>query len=243
MKHYEEIKLVSVDLNMETPYSETDSKIYRIKRKLMYSNILRIIDRYIGKRHFAEILEVGTGSGFLLSFLENKYPNFSFKGLEYDPRLVQLTNSKLNRSVVTEGNAEDFHNFGSFDLVVSSQVIEHLYSPENFILSAKSVLKENGVLVFTTPNLDCFAKRLLGSRWHGYRFDHISLKTRKEWDDLLLKNGFELIYSGSTFFSGIPVLNKFPLGVINWILLYFFGSLRWNMGESYVGVFRLSSKK
>jgi 2-polyprenyl-3-methyl-5-hydroxy-6-metoxy-1,4-benzoquinol methylase len=236
-------KKVSVDLDLETPYFETDSNIYRIKRKLMYSNILRIIDRYIGKRDFAEILEVGTGSGFLLSFLENKYPNCSFKGLEYDPRLVQLSNSKLNRSVVTEGNAEDFHNFGSFDLVVSSQVIEHLYSPENFILSAKSVLKENGLLVFTTPNLDCIAKRLLGNKWHGYRFDHVSLKTKKQWDDLVVENGFELIYSGSTFFSGIPVLNKFPLGIFNWMLLYFLGSIRWNMGESYVGVFRLSSKK
>jgi SAM-dependent methyltransferase len=234
---------ISVDLNCETPYSEPESRFYRIKRKLMYSNLLKIIHRYIGKRDFAEILEVGTGSGFLLSFLENKYPNYSFKGIEYDPRLVQLTNSKLNRSVVTEGNAEDFYNFGSFDLVVSSQVIEHLYSPENFILSAKSVLKENGVLVFTTPNLDCIAKRLLGNKWHGYRFDHVSLKTKKEWDELLVKNGFELIYSGSTFFSGIPVLNKFPLGIINWMLLYFLGSLRWNMGESYVGVFRLSSKK
>lgn len=233
------MKNVTVNLNNETPYSEPDSRFYRIKRKMMYSNLLKIIHRYIGKRDFCEILEVGTGSGFLLSFLENKYPNHSFKGLEYDPRLVQLTNSKLTRTVVIQGNAEDFHSFGSFDLIVSSQVIEHLYSPVNFILSAKSVLKENGVLVITTPNLDCIAKRILGNKWHGYRFDHVSLKSKKEWDELLVKNGFEVIYSGSTFFSGIPVLNKFPLGVINWMLLYFLGSLRWNMGESYVGVFKV----
>lgn len=242
MKDTKLTTLVSVDLTTETPYSEPDSKFYRFKRKLMYSNLLKIIHRHVCKRDFANILEVGTGSGFLISFLENKYPNFSFNGLEYDPRLVKLTNSKLRRSFVVEGNAEDFHDLGSFDLVVSSQVIEHLYNPENFALSVKSVLRENGVLIFTTPNLDCLAKRLLGNKWHGYRHDHISLKSRKEWDKLMNDSGFEIVYSGTTFFSGLPILNKLPFGIFNWMLLYLFGSLKWNFGESYVGVFKISSK-
>ena len=242
MKDNKLTKLVSVDLDTDTLYSEPDTRIYRFKRKLMYSNLLKIIHRQIGKRDSANILEVGTGSGFLISFLENKYPHFSLQGLEYDPRLVRLTNSKLIRSNVVQGNAEDFHNLGSFDLVVSSQVIEHLYNPENFALSVKNVLSENGILVFTTPNLDCLSKRLLGSTWHGYRQDHVSLKSRKEWDKMMTDFGFEILYSGSTFFSGIPVLNKLPFGIINWLLLYFFGSLRWNLGESYVGVFKISSK-
>lgn len=242
MKDDKLTKLVSVDLTTETPYSEPDSRFYWFKRKLMYSNILKIIHKQVGKRESANILEVGTGSGFLISFLENKYPQFSLQGLEYDPRLVKLTNSKLRRSTVVEGNAEDFHNLGSFDLVVSSQVIEHLYNPGNFVLSVKSVLRENGVLIFTTPNLDCLAKRLLGYKWHGYRHDHISLKSRNEWDKLMTNSGFEIVYSGTTFFSGLPILNRFPFGIVNWILLYLLGSLRWNLGESYVGVFKISSR-
>jgi hypothetical protein len=64
------------------------------------------------------------------------------------------------------------------------------------------------------------------------------LKSRKEWDKLLLEKGFKKIYSGSTFFSGIPILNKLPLGIINWSLLFFIGSLPWSNGESYIGVFK-----
>jgi 2-polyprenyl-3-methyl-5-hydroxy-6-metoxy-1,4-benzoquinol methylase len=230
---------VTVDLDKDTPYLEPDSRIYRIKRRLMYSNIIRIIDKHIGKQNSSNILDVGTGSGFLLSFLENEFPYSSFYGLEYDPRLVQLSNSKLTRSRVFPGDAEHFHEIGSFDLVVSSQVIEHLFNPQNFISSVKSVLNNDGILIFTTPNLDCLAKRLLGVKWHGFHHDHVSLKSRKEWDQFMTDNGFEIIYSGTTFFSGIPVLNKFPLGIFNWMLLYFLGSMRWNLGESYVGVFKV----
>lgn len=233
----------SVDLKSDTFYSEPDSKLYRFKRKLMYSNLLRIIHKYIRDMNKARILEVGTGSGFLISFLEKKYPNFFLMGLEYDHRLVDLSNHKLNHSVVVQGNAENFHDIGSFDLVVSSQVIEHLYSPNDFVSSVKSVLTKNGILIFTTPNLNCLSNKLLGKNWHGYREDHVSLKTKNEWDKLMINNGFEVLYSGSTFFSGIPVLNKFPLGIINWSLLYFFGSFKWDIGESYVGVFKLSLNK
>lgn len=85
----------------------------------MNSNLLRIIHLYVGNRVFASILEVVTGSGLLLSLLENECRNYSFKGLEYDPRLAQLTMSKSNRSDVIQGYIEDFHSFGSFDLRVS----------------------------------------------------------------------------------------------------------------------------
>jgi len=236
-------KKVTVDLDNETPYFEPDSKLYRFKRRLMYSNLLRIIDKYLRNSSSSNFLEVGTGSGFLLSFLEKKYPKLFFKGIEYDHRLVELSNSKLSRSKVYQGDAEHFEGIGNFDVIVSSQVIEHLYQPENFITSAKRTLKVDGVLIFTTPNLACLSHRILGTKWHGFRSDHVSLKSRKEWDQLMIDNGFDILYSGSTFFSGIPLLNKFPLGIINWTLLFFVGSMRWDLGESYVGVFRIRKGK
>jgi hypothetical protein len=99
-------------------------------------------------------------------------------------------------------------------------------------------LTDGGVFIFTTPNLGCISDKILKDKWHGYRIDHVSLKSRKEWDKLLKNKGFTKIYTGSTFFSGIPVLNKFPLGIFNWLLLYTIGSLPWSQGESYIGVFR-----
>ena len=43
--------------------------------------------------------------------------------------------------------------------------------------------------------------------------------------------------SGSTFFSGVPWLNRLPLGLVNWSLLATLGALRWESGEAFVGAF------
>jgi hypothetical protein len=122
--------------------------------------------------------------------------------------------------------------------VVSFQVIEHLYNPTAMLENVRAHLKPGGIFMVTTPNLSGIGARWTKDKWHGYRDDHVSLKGKEEWDQLIMSQGFSSLYSGSTFFSGVPVLNKLPLGIINWLLLVVFGCLRWSAGESYVGVFK-----
>jgi SAM-dependent methyltransferase len=232
----------TVDLSNPTFYAEPDNYFYRLKRRITYRNILKITNNYISNTNNQSVLEIGTGSGFLTSFLEKKYPYITIYGIEYDERLVELTKSKINNCKIVQGNAENFDLKLKFNLIVSLQVIEHLYNPVDMIKSVRNHLAEDGVFLFTTPNLGCVSNKVMKTKWHGYRIDHVSLKSRENWDDLLTKEGFDKIYSGSTFFSGIPVFNKLPFGIINWLLLYFIGSLPWSKGESYVGVFRKSNK-
>jgi len=56
----------------------------------------------------------------------------------------------------------DFHDkIGqSFDLVVAIEIIEHLYSPRHFITNCLSLLKPDGFLVVTTPNLESWLSRI-----------------------------------------------------------------------------------
>jgi 2-polyprenyl-3-methyl-5-hydroxy-6-metoxy-1,4-benzoquinol methylase len=45
----------------------------------------------------------------------------------------------------------DLHQIGEFDLVISSDVIEHLYRPSDLLEAARSLLKPNGHVVIGTP--------------------------------------------------------------------------------------------
>lgn len=228
---------VTVDLEKPSFYAEQDTATHRFKRRLSYRNILRRIAPILSRNPSARVLEIGTGSGYLLAALEEVAPEATLVGIEYDPRLVELAKSKVRRALVVEGNAETFELNGTFDLVVSSQVIEHLYQPEQMIRRAWEHLAPNGWLIITTPNLNCVAKKLLGNNWHGFRDDHVSLKSSEEWGQLITAVGFRPLYQGSTFFTGIPLMNRLPLGLINWALLLCLGSLPWKHGESYVGLF------
>lgn len=231
------MKDVTVDLSLDSLYAEPDSKFYRIKRKLTYTTILRAIRKYVKKDSSFSLLEIGTGSGFFMTFMEMEFPKANLFGLEYDHRLVDLTSNKVKNAKIVQGNAEHFEIDQKFDIIVSLQVIEHLYHPELMLDAVSDHLKPGGVFILTTPNLACLSAKLLKEKWHGFRDDHVSLKNVPDWRSTVENAGFQTVYSGSTFVSGIPWLNRFPLGVINWSLLYFVGSLKWNHGESFVGIF------
>ena len=233
---------VTVDINNPTPYMEKDSIFYRFKRKLTLGPVLRRIRKIIPKNKIFSLLEIGTGSGFLISFLESEFPKASFTGLEYDSRLVELSKSKVKNANIIQGNAENFvFKDSKFDVIVSLQVIEHLYKPELMLNAVKKHLNQNGIFILTTPNLESLSARFMKNNWHGYRSDHVSLKSYTDWKAQIEKNGFTSLYCGSTFFTGIPIFNKLPFGLINWALLFSFGSLRWKHGESFIGVFKLDN--
>jgi SAM-dependent methyltransferase len=229
---------VSVDLSTPSPYVEQDGRLHRFKRRLSYGFAFRLIKRHFGSAGPKSVLEVGTGSGFFLDFFMRENPGATATGIEYDERLLAVTRGRAPHATCHQGNAETFDLLPqTFDLIVSFQVIEHLYAPERLVAQARRHLARGGLLILTTPNLGSVGARFMGPRWHGYRNDHVSLKTADQWTSLVEAQGFRAIYAGSTFFSGIPWLNRMPLGLLNWSLLTAFGAWRWRQGESYVGAF------
>lgn len=231
---------VSVNLDQPTPYLESDSSFHRLKRKFTYRFALRAIQKQFSKSSTISLLELGTGSGFFLLAAHESFPKAHLSGIEFDDRLLEATQKRAPFANTWQGNVEIFDIPGEkFDVITSFQVIEHLYKPESMVKKVAHHLKPGGLFIFTTPNLGGVGAKLMRSSWHGYRDDHVSMKSAYQWVDLLKRCGFVPVSVGSTFFSGIPWLNRFPLGVFNWTLLLFFGYAPWMRGESFVGIFTL----
>lgn len=78
---------------------------------------------------------------------------------------------------------------GTFDSLFAGELIEHVKSPDRFLAQAARVLKVGGIIIITTPNKDSLVNRIT----HSYETEiHISLMNRKELEDVLKKNGFEI---------------------------------------------------
>lgn len=234
-------KKVTVDLDIDSPYIEGDTKFHNFKRRMTYRLPFKLIRKYLKKNRptstHIDILEIGVGSGYFAKFFLEQYKTSNYTGLEFDPRLIDVTKQKVPHANLVQGNAEEFSLDQEFDMVVSFQVLEHLYNPEAMIQNICDHLKPGGLLVVTTPNLNGFGASLMGKDWLGYRHDHVSLKGHDEWLSLIERNGFERSFSGSTFFTGLPWFNKMPLVLVNWLMLMTFGALKWSKGESFVGAF------
>jgi 2-polyprenyl-3-methyl-5-hydroxy-6-metoxy-1,4-benzoquinol methylase len=158
--------------------------------------IIRLIQRLKANR----ILDVGSGNGALCALMHSA--KLEVVGTEYDKDGVEIARSSYP--------AIHFYNYGIqdspsellsmeslFDAVVSTEVVEHLFSPHLLPIYARSVLKEDGYLILSTP-YHGYLKNLVLSvfdkwdvhhtpLWHG---GHIKFWSRATLTRLLADNGF-----------------------------------------------------
>lgn len=118
--------------------------------------VVRILDRmkkYVpGKR----LLDVGCSNGEFMRAAEKE--GFETKGVELNKRTAEI--AKKNGLDVYNGFLEDarFQN-GLFDVVFLGDLIEHVNDPKAIVRECRRILGQNGSVVISTPNLDCFWSR------------------------------------------------------------------------------------
>lgn len=95
-------------------------------------------------------MEVGCGYGFGLDYAINTK---GWTGVGIDPApLAALGRDALNLPIELRYLRDDDEARGTFDVVMGSEVIEHVTSPSAFVRTLRAMLKPGGVLVLTTPN-------------------------------------------------------------------------------------------
>ncbi len=116
----------------------------------------------------------------------------------------------------------------SFDYVIFTEVLEHIAikHPKEIFQEIRRVLKPNGFLYITTPNVACFSNMLtllLGDNifwkpimFYGSTDRHNREYTWKEVRDILLEAGFKtMIFK---FFTTWSNNKKYPLNIISFLI-------------------------
>lgn len=149
------------------------------------------------------ILDLGSGNGALCRYLAAA--GFDVVGAEVDGRGVEISKSSSSHIPFYELGVQHDPSLLlkteiKFDAVVSTEVVEHLFSPHLLPQFARQVLREGGYLVVSTPYhgyLKNLAISLLGKwdfhhspLWHG---GHIKFWSRPSLTRLLEENGFDVI--------------------------------------------------
>ena len=97
-------------------------------------------------------MEVGCGYGFGLDFALNTR---GWQGIGIDPApLAAVGRDALNVAIELRYLRDDDEARGTMDVVMASEVIEHVTSPAAFVRTMRAMLKPGGLLMMTTPNGD-----------------------------------------------------------------------------------------
>lgn len=79
------------------------------------------------------------------------------------------------------------------DVIASFEVIEHLFSPKDFIIQCSRLLKSRGLLVLTCPNVKGFDVGTLGVRSATFDHEHMNYFNPMSLTRLLEDQGFEVV--------------------------------------------------
>jgi SAM-dependent methyltransferase len=157
----------------------------------------RLTDLMNAEKDGGAVLDVGCGTGEFLFCA--KLAGLVGIGLDINKDAVDA--ALANGLDAIQGKLGDVrYPDGSFDFIRLGDVIEHVGDPAGLLTECRRVLKEDGTLFISTPNIDSFfpryslfLKRTLGVEWchptppyHLIEFSYSSLK------GLLQKTGFRV---------------------------------------------------
>jgi 2-polyprenyl-3-methyl-5-hydroxy-6-metoxy-1,4-benzoquinol methylase len=159
--------------------------------------VLKIIK---SKKNTGKVLDIGCGNGNLCSMIEKL--GFTVIGIDGDSDGIKIAqdnykNCIFEKLIIGENSNEFSSRHGKFDIIISTEVIEHLYAPHHLLLLADELLANDGLLIITTP-YHGYLKNLIISvfnlwdkhftpLWHG---GHIKFWSYRTISNLLNDNGF-----------------------------------------------------
>lgn len=138
------------------------------------------------------LLEVGCGQGEFL--IEAEKQGYDVTGVEYSTHAVEIAQSNLQRGRVIVGEVETADlPAHSFDVVVSTDVIEHVRDPKAYLRAIHRVLKPGGILLMVTISLDTLTARVLQHRWMEFKIEHMHYFSDNALHGLLMTQGYHQV--------------------------------------------------
>lgn len=133
------------------------NKDYRMVR--FAKERIQLIEKLTNKQmKELSILDVGCGSGWFLEEAKNNGANCY--GLELGKDLAAFTAERLDINV-WNCDLLELDTEVKVDVVTMFDLIEHVEDPVQLVKKAKSLLKENGIIVIFTPQFDSVAIQAL----------------------------------------------------------------------------------
>jgi len=168
---------------------------YFEKRKGATAHDERRVREYIISKipkNVNSILDIGCGNGWVAKeFLPKGKQVYSLDISVTNPAVVKKLYTSPKHFAVT---ADSFHlpfNDDSFDCVIASEIIEHVFDPSRFIKELFRVVKKGGSLIITTPYkekiiyyLCIHCNQKTPANAHIYSFDEKKLESLYSGNDL-----------------------------------------------------------
>lgn len=144
------------------------------------------------------VLDVGCASGWFLSEVKRKYPKSKCVGVDVYEKATNYGRKKYKELELISADAHNLpFKTSSFDLVICTEVLEHVDSPDTVLSEIKRVLVKNGhaIIEMDTGN---FLFRIAWYWWTNlrkgvWRDSHLHRFTTKKLESILGRSEMKIM--------------------------------------------------
>jgi 2-polyprenyl-3-methyl-5-hydroxy-6-metoxy-1,4-benzoquinol methylase len=175
--------------------------------------VLPALLRWLGQRE-KRILDLGCGNGAATGALSSR--GFEVVGFDGSASGIEIASRTYPKVRFIQGNLQEplpLELRGQSDVVISIDVIEHLFFPRAICQRAREALGSKGTLILTTPyhgyckNLALAVLNRYDDHWHPLRdYGHIKFFSPRTLSRLLREEGFRPSRTGRL--GRLPFLAK-----------------------------------
>ncbi|MCL5783756.1 MAG: class I SAM-dependent methyltransferase [Patescibacteria group bacterium] len=174
-----------------------------------------LIIKTISKLNPKNIVDAGCGAGELIDhILKHSHKSFKITGLDVSPKIIEINKNRFRNvrfnTIDLNKNQQITRNY---DLVINSEVIEHIKKWEIGITNLSNLTKKGGFLILTTQSGKIFK--------HHKTLSHLKHFKKVELERELIRNGFRIVDS---HYCGWPFMD-----LKNYLATIFYQSIEKNL--------------
>lgn len=158
-------------------------------REYTCDRYLNVIERFEPKK--GRVLDIGAAGGSFLAVAKRR--GWQIEGCEPSRWMCQWCerhyNFKIHPGTVFDMKLDD----ASFDVVTIWDVLEHTPDPKAILQECRRILKPNGLIVVTYPDIESLVARIMGRKWVFLLSVHLYYFTLTTIRKMLELTGFKMI--------------------------------------------------
>ena len=209
---FSELAAALPNKRVEDKYNNVVDNIYIDEipqRQKYFSGLYKKISHNFNKDQ--SVLEVGSYYGVFGNIIKPNVKNYS--GLELSKHGSDYSKKNYNLEIFNETIEEHSKRQFKYDIIVMADVIEHFSNPFKMLEIIEKILKSDGILIFTTFNMDSLYAKITGKNYHWILPMHLFYFSNKTLKNICLENNLKIykIKNDSRVVSFYYLLNKLAL--------------------------------
>jgi len=174
--------------------SEASSFWFRSRNKLL----VWALEEYC--KDFRSFLEIGCGTGFVLSGVAKAFPDALLHGSEIFTAGLEFAAARLPAVAFLQMDARNIPFVDEYDAIGAFDVIEHIEEDDQVLSQIHGALRPNGVMLLTVPQHAWLWSAVDENSCHVRRY------SAKQLHAAVTKAGFQIVRSTSFVSSLLPAM-------------------------------------